>query len=102
MLIPIQDAERRLADLIRQAELGESVVLTRDGQEVARLVASSHATACNGVDVARLVASSHAPMREERMEVVRRLQASAARTMTPGPDAARSQDFLYDEDGLPA
>jgi hypothetical protein len=30
------------------------------------------------------------------------VQELAARTMTPGPRAARSLNFLYDENGLPA
>ncbi len=30
------------------------------------------------------------------------VRASGAAHATPGPDAARSQDFLYDADGLPA
>ncbi len=30
------------------------------------------------------------------------IQASAQAHALPGPYAARSQDFLYDEDGLPA
>ena len=40
-------------------------------------------------------------LRERRMRIMERLQASAAESILPGPCAARSQDFLYDEDGLP-
>ena len=29
------------------------------------------------------------------------VRASGGAAATPGPSAARSQDFLYDEDGLP-
>jgi hypothetical protein len=32
---------------------------------------------------------------------IEELQAAAAAKATPGPCAAHSQDFLYDEDGLP-
>jgi hypothetical protein len=32
---------------------------------------------------------------------IEEIQASAASTAIPGPCAAHSQDFLYDEDGLP-
>ncbi len=37
MQIAIADAKARLADLIRRAEAGESIVLTRHGKPVARL-----------------------------------------------------------------
>ena len=84
MEVSLSDAKARLTDLVRQAEAGEDVVLTRHGQPVARIVASVKKT--DAVTKRRLI--------EE-------LQKSAAETMTPGPSAARSQDFLYDEFGLP-
>ena len=37
MQIAIADAKARFADLIRRAEAGESIVLTRHGKPVARL-----------------------------------------------------------------
>jgi len=40
-------------------------------------------------------------IKEERRAVMRAAQAAASAVATPGPSAARSQDFLYDEDGLP-
>ena len=36
-----------------------------------------------------------------RRALLRAVQASAAVKVAKGPDAARSQDFLYDDDGLP-
>jgi hypothetical protein len=33
--------------------------------------------------------------------VMKEIQAEAAKHAIPGPSAARSQDFLYDEYGLP-
>jgi hypothetical protein len=39
--------------------------------------------------------------KEALRAAIEKLQASAAAKVTPGPSAARSQDFLYDEDGLP-
>lgn len=84
MEVSLSDAKARLTDLVRQAEAGEDVVLTRHGQPVARIVASTKKT--DAVAKRRLI--------EE-------LQKSAAEKMTPGPSAARSQDFLYDEFGLP-
>ena len=84
MHMSISEAQRRLADLVRCAQAGEEVILTVDGREAARLVGAKRPTT-----------------REERLQFLTRLQESAAKTMTPGPSAARSQDFLYDEDGLP-
>jgi prevent-host-death family protein len=85
MLISVTDAKGQLTDLVRRAEAGEEVVLTRHGRETVKLVA---------------VVSRPTP--EARRQLVAALQASAAQKATPGPSAARSQDFLYDEDGLPA
>jgi hypothetical protein len=39
--------------------------------------------------------------RETRRRVVEEVRASARGRATPGPNAARSQDFLYGDDGLP-
>ena len=39
MEIPIREAKARLADLVRRAEAGDDVVLTRHGQAVARIAA---------------------------------------------------------------
>lgn len=85
MRISVSDAKAQLTDLVRRAEAGEEVVLTRHGQPAVRLApvrpVMRDAAARRGVlDAARSLA-----------------QAKAA----PGPDAARSQDELYDEHGLP-
>jgi len=84
MRISVTDAKGQLTDLVRRAEAGEEVVLTRHGRETVKLVA---VVARPGPDVRRQLLAS--------------LQASTAQKATPGPTAARSQDFLYDEDGLP-
>ena len=84
MLIAITDAKAQLTDLVRRAEAGEDVVLTRHGHEVARLVA------------VRKVLS-----RDERRAILEEIQATASAKALPGPDAARSQDFLYGDDGMP-
>ena len=84
MHISIIEAQRQLADLVRSAEAGEEVILTVDGHEAVRLVGVRRPTT-----------------REERLQFLTRLQESAASSILPGPGAARSQDFLYDEDGLP-
>ena len=84
MKVSVSDAKARLTDLVKRAEAGDEVVLTRRGRDVARLVP---------VAPARDAAS-----RRALMETVR---ASAAAKAGPGPEAARSQDFLYGDDGLP-
>jgi hypothetical protein len=41
------------------------------------------------------------PDRAARRTLLEMVRASAALRATSGPDAARSQDFLYGDDGLP-
>ena len=85
MRISVSDAKAQLTDLVRRAEAGEEVVLTRHGHPAVRLVQAG------------------APMdAAQRLTIIKAVQAAAAGKMLPGPDAARSQDFLYDDDGLPA
>ena len=85
MQVSLSDAKARLTDLVRRAEAGEHVVLTRHGRPTVRLVAEKR-----DVDP------------EAREAIIRRIQGEARKKVIPGPDAARSQDFLYDENGLPA
>ena len=84
MKLAISEAKARLTDLVRRAEAGEDVVLTRHGHAVARLVAL-HAKP-SGVHRANLIAA---------------IRVRAAAKVFNGPKAAQSQDFLYDEDGVP-
>ena len=84
MKVSITEAKSRRTSLVRRAEAGEEVVLTRHGQAAVRLT-----PIVAGVD------------RTSRMEALERLSREAAAKALPGPDAARSQDFLYDDDGLP-
>lgn len=84
MRISVTEAKAQLTELVRRAEAGDEVILTRHGQPAARLVPMK----------ARLD-------REALRRLIEEIQASAATKMTPGEPAARSQDFLYDEDGLP-
>ena len=85
MKISVSDAKGQLTELVKRAEAGDEVVLTRRGREVARL--------------APIVVARDAVSRRSLMEKVR---ASASAKASPGPEAARSQDFLYGDDGLPA
>ena len=85
MNIPVSDAKGILTDLVRRAEHGEDVVLTRHGRAVARLVAIVE----------------H-PSEADRRAVLSAVRAEGREKATAGPRADRSQDFLYDEHGLPA
>jgi len=85
MRISVTDAKAQLTDLVKRAEEGDEVILTRHGQPAARLVAVKR----KPLDPA------------ERRRILADIRASATAKATPGPSAARSQDFLYDEYGLP-
>ena len=84
MQISLTAAKAQLTELVRRAEAGEEVILTRHGRPAARLL----------------------PVREAvdpraRRKILDELQRSASLKARAGESAARSQDFLYDEDGLP-
>ena len=83
MEVSLSDAKAKLTDLVRRAEAGDDVILTRHGRPAVRLVPVT------------LGASE-----EEKGALLDALYGAAKHSV--GPDAARSQDFLYDEDGLPA
>jgi prevent-host-death family protein len=83
MEIPVSEAKGRLTDLVRRAEAGDEVVLTRHGRPAVRLVSVTRG-----------------PTRAEKRVLLEALRGSGKDGF--GPDAARSQDFLYDDYGLPA
>ena len=87
MKVSIAEAEEKFDDLVRRAENGDEIVLTRDGKDVLRLVPVDQKLS----------------VRERRHLALETLLASGKAKGLPddGPDAARSQDFLYDECGLP-
>lgn len=84
MEISVSDAKGQLTDLVRRAQGGDDIVLTRHGQPTVRLVP--------------VVAQKSSSARRKLLEAARR---SGAVKANQGESAARSQDFLYDEDGLP-
>jgi prevent-host-death family protein len=84
MRVSVTEAKGQLTELVRRAEAGDEVILTRHGQDAVRLTA---------VKMPRDRKS-----RRALLEAVRRAGPAKA---TPGPSAARSQDFLYGDDGLP-
>lgn len=83
MEVAVSDAKGMLTDLVRRAESGEDIVLTRHGRAVVRLVPV----------VVR-------PSVADRRELLRAARAAGRAQALAGPTAARSQDFLYDKDGL--
>ena len=80
MQIAVTEAKGLLLDLVRRAEAGEEIVLTRHGEPIVRLV---------------MVAPSAIERRAALAEARGVIAGSA------GPCASRSQDFLYDDQGLP-
>jgi len=85
MRIPVSEAKAQLTDLVRRAEAGEDVVLTRHGHPAVRLTP----------------VRSAAFDRQARRQVLDAVRARSAGKAVEDADAARSQDFLYDEHGLP-
>ena len=84
MRVSVTDAKGQLTDLVRRAEAGDDIILTRHGQPAVRLVA--------------IRAVGDPAARRKLMEAIRRSGAAKA---VAGEPASRSQDFLYDDDGLP-
>jgi prevent-host-death family protein len=85
MQVSVTEAKGRLTDLVRRAEAGDEIILTRHGHAAVRLVPMPPATTS-----------------QSKRAILEEIMAAAAGKASPGPCAARSQDFLYDEDGLPA
>ena len=84
MEVSVTDAKGQLTDLIRRAEAGDEVILTRHGQAAVRLVPIKAATTP-----------------AKRRKLLEAMRASASAKASAGPDAAHSQDFLYGDEGLP-
>jgi prevent-host-death family protein len=84
MQISVTEAKGQLTDLVRRAEAGDEVILTRHGQAAVRIVPIRPALDANA-----------------RGKLLEAMRLSGAARATAGPDAARSQDFLYGEEGLP-
>ncbi len=82
--VSVSEAKAQLTDLVRRAEAGEDIVLTRHGQQAVRLVPAAPA-----ID------------RSRRTPLVDAILLRAKAKATEGPSAARSQDHLYGDDGLP-
>ena len=85
MRVSVTEAKAQLTELVRRAEAGDEVILTRHGHPAVRLVPIK--TTPNG---------------ESRRALLEAVRKSAATKAASSPDAARSQDFLYGDDGLPS
>jgi prevent-host-death family protein len=84
MKVSVTEAKGQLTELVRRAEAGDEVILTRHG----------HAAV-------RLVPIKTVPDRKSRHALLEEVRISAPKKAAVGPSAARSQDFLYGDDGLP-
>jgi prevent-host-death family protein len=82
--VPVSEAKAQLTELVRQAEAGDEVVLTRHGHPAVRLVPVKAA-----------------PDGKARKAILEAVRASSSAKAKSGPSAARSQDFLYTDEGLP-
>ena len=85
MRISVSEAKAQLTELLRRAEAGDEVIITRHGRPSVRLIPADEVQT----------------EKKDLRAVIAEIQASARAKITPGPSAARSQDFLYDENGLP-
>jgi len=84
MKISVTEAKSQLTDLVRRAEAGDEIILTRHGQSAVRLVPIKSV-----------------PDRKLRRKLLEAVRRSGAANAAAGASAARSQDFLYGEEGLP-
>ena len=84
MRVSVSEAKGQLTELVRRAEAGDEVVLTRHGKATVRLVPVQPQ-----------------PNAAARSAVIASVRAAAKDKRTAGANAARSQDFLYDDDGMP-
>ena len=84
MKVSVTAAKGQLTELVRRAEGGDEVILTRHGHPSVRLVPIRPV-----------------PGRKARRALLDKARASGIKRVTPGPSAARSQDFLYGDHGLP-
>ena len=84
MRMSVSEAKANLTDLVRRAEGGEEIILTRHGKETVRL-------------------SPVTPVQTpaERRAIIAEIRARAPTSQATDGGAARSQDFLYDDNGLP-
>ena len=89
MRISVADAEGQWSELLRLAENGEEIFIMRDDLIVAELLPARQP-----------VKKPLSP--EEKAKIFDEIQERVRQErLPPGLDAARSQDFLYDDFGIP-
>ena len=81
MKTSVNQAKGQLTELVKLAEAGEEVILTRFGR-----------------DVVRQVPLKATPSPAELRAAMEHARAYGHTHAKPGPSAARSQDFLYDDE----
>lgn len=86
MQIAISEAKGQLSELVRRAQAGDEVLLTRHGTPVVKLT----------------VVRQGLPPGKRRAFLEALMEEGGRRRGDIAVDAARSQDFLYGEDGMPA
>jgi prevent-host-death family protein len=84
MQVSVTEAKGQLTELVRRAEAGDEVILTRHGHAAVRLVPVKTTSD-----------------RKSRRALLQTVRSSAAEKAAAGPTAAHSQDFLYGDGGLP-
>ena len=84
MRVPVSEAKGQLTELVRRAEAGDEIILTRHGHAAVRLVP------------VKMI-----PDGKSRRTLLEAVRTSGAAKAKAGPRTARSQDFLYGDDGLP-
>jgi prevent-host-death family protein len=84
MQVSVTQAKGQLTDLVRRAEAGDEIILTRHGHAAVRLVPIT-------------------PVRDRkaRKTLLEAMRVAGSTKATTGASAARSQDYLYSDDGLP-
>lgn len=86
MQVSVSDAKAHLTDLVRRAEAGDEIILTRRGEPTVQLV-----------PVATI------DLREQRRRALDTFRGCVkGKPGLEGVTAANISDFLYDEFGLPA
>jgi prevent-host-death family protein len=85
MEISVFDAKAQLTELVRRAEAGDEIILTRHGHPTVRFVPVKAQQSF-----------------QTRQALLASIRATAQlKTVNPAPSADRSQDDLYGDDGLP-
>lgn len=84
MQVSVSDAKGQLTDLVRRAEAGDVIILTRHGQAAVQLVPVGKK-----------------PTSADRRRILESVRMAGREKAAAGPNAARSQDFLYNDNGLP-